>query len=363
MKLLVVTSQLLDSVVPNATTTVQNVAASLGWDCCLLSSTQATTGAPWTTVQEKLSTSYQGVVLVGGPNVVPSERRDSLRDLPEVSTTDRNNDPDDLFYVWNDDAYGTFAGATFPALPVSRIPLSPGATADDIQHALRPRPRVTNGSIPAPNTGLAAQQFSTWSTAVAQKRLGKKVLSSGPIATGQYKIDAAGNATIDGEALYLVLHGFPSPRVDFEGTNAVEAMQLSDLDGANPGVVFCAACYGGQIATVTALAATTLLVNARSTAIALTLLGLGATAFVGSTAVHYFPTDSSDDGWARPLHDAFWAALPTLGPAKALLAAKFSQKAWIASHAQRYDNGRQYLRYQDTKMIWTFTCLGLGWWQ
>ena len=66
--------------------------------------------------------SFDGVVLVGGPDIVPMLRLDTLS--PDLRPTfgGRVLDREDDFFVWSDDLYGDLDGDGFPEVAVSRVP-------------------------------------------------------------------------------------------------------------------------------------------------------------------------------------------------------------------------------------------------
>src|SRR5262249_40662730 len=63
----------------------------------------------------------EGVVLVGGFDVVPSLRLDALSPELRRKVGGGNDDPDD-FVVWSDEIYASTDGDTVADLPVSRVP-------------------------------------------------------------------------------------------------------------------------------------------------------------------------------------------------------------------------------------------------
>ena len=73
-----------------------------------------------TGVREALHPGLRGVVIVGGYDVVPAQRRDCLPEAMRASLV-VTDDPDD-FIVWTDDEYGDDGDRETPPVPVSRIP-------------------------------------------------------------------------------------------------------------------------------------------------------------------------------------------------------------------------------------------------
>jgi hypothetical protein len=90
---------------------------------------------------------------------------------------------------------------------------------------------------------------------------------------------------------------------------------------------------------------------------ALSLLAAGANAFVGCTGAHYSPLDGELNHYGAPLHHAFWANVAAgIGPAAALHRAKMAYLPGIP-HGPR---GLVHVAIEK-KVMFEFTCLGLGW--
>jgi hypothetical protein len=91
--------------------------------------------------------------------------------------------------------------------------------------------------------------------------------------------------------------------------------------------------------------------------IAMACLAAGARAVIACTGSHYSPVREPYDYYGGPIHRDFLKAyLDGSPPALALLAAKQAYAAAMPHGLTDPDD--QAIEY---KMIWQFTCLGLGW--
>lgn len=290
----------------------------------------------------------QGVVVVGGYDVVPSQRLDCLP-TPLRQQLGHTNDPDD-FLVWNDDAYGDRDGDLMPELPVSRVP--DGKSAELLFAALSAADHPRDASRRGVRN--VARPFAE---SVFGALPGHEVVAVSEPTTFQ---DAP---PLDAEHVYLMLHGdfVDSSRFWGEGTAGNrEAVNLTNIPGLGGRVVFTGCCWGALIADQPALRALPGTVPGAKVApssMALTFLQAGATAFVGCTGAHYSPTDRPYKYFGGPMHEAFWQAL--LGgasPARALLAAKID-------YLRGFPHGRSSPQQQaiEHKILSEYTCLGLGW--
>ena len=295
----------------------------------------------------------EGVVLLGGHDVVPAQRLDALPDrLRQVVQSD--DDLDD-FYVWSDDVYADLEGDDLPELPVSRIPdgkdallvaaalgaappgQSPGATRAGVHNAERPFARAVFEGIPGSGALLASQP-----TMAADMR--------------PEQVAAA--------RLYLMLHGSLTDATRFYGERRgrmLEAVNLASVPARFDGVVFSGCCWGALTVNRSArYAVPGQLPAPRNTrnSLALAFLAAGAQAFVGCTAVHYSPEDAAGDSFGGPMHKAFWARHGAgAPPAQALFEAKADYARFIARQGER-NSVTQAIEFK----LWRqYTCLGLGW--
>jgi beta-lactamase superfamily II metal-dependent hydrolase len=297
----------------------------------------------------RLHPEVQGVVLVGGFDVIPSRRVDCL---PEELRTQVGHtaDPDD-FIVWSDDGYGDLDGGLMPDLPVSRVPdgRSPGLLFAALAAASGSRAATRNGVINVARP-FAAPIFRALSGQDA-------VLVSQPAT-----FDQVPAFVLDADRVYLMLHGdyFDSSRFWGEGTAGNrEAVNLTNIPAPSGKVVFTGCCWGALTVDQPAVRALPNVVPAQKSpgaSMALTFLQNGTTAFVGCTGAHYSPTDEPYDYFGGPMHAAFWQRLRAAPPAKALFEAK-------VDYVRGFPHGRDTPLQQaiEYKILRQYTCLGLGW--
>jgi hypothetical protein len=290
-----------------------------------------------------------GVVLVGGYDVVPSLKLDSLP-KPLRRLFGNSNDPDD-FRVWNDDGYADLNGNGLADVPVSRVP--DGHSADLLLAALS----GSTSTASAARFGLrnAKRPFADRVYSVIPGS--ETMLSSAPALVAD-----ATPQRLNAEHLYLMLHGSSSNTGLFWGEEKngafVEALKASSIEDQSGGVVFAGCCYGaltveerphelgtGESPTI---------VSAEDS-IALRFLAKGASAFVGCTGAHYSPGPSCRFG-SHVLHKAFWQQLISgKGPAEALFNAKID---FVKAMQIGADAGTLAVFFKTWRQ---FTCLGLGW--
>jgi beta-lactamase superfamily II metal-dependent hydrolase len=289
-----------------------------------------------------------GVVVLGGYDVVPSAVIDVLPDELRAQLGHGTGDPDD-FIVWSDDSYGDFDDDGVPELPVSRIP--DGQSASLVQTALKTRP-------------------PTKATTRQGVRNVKRPFADGifDILTGSGQMVASHPAIhtmvphLTHDYVYLMLHGDYTNATEFhgEGTQGGRpAVRIENIPDVSSSIVFCGCCWGGLIVDKPAVRAADEVVTARTAAdsIPMKFLAAGASAFIGCTGVHYSPIQSPYGFFGGPMHEAFWRQVVAGNPpARALFNAK---KAYIAGMFHgRDDLVEQAIEY---KILRQFTCLGLGW--
>ncbi len=293
-----------------------------------------------------VTTQTSGVVIVGGYDVIPAVRCDTLtRALRGTAPQDADN-----FVVWSDNLYGDVDDDGLPELPVSRVPdgrsaqlllRAMGATRVDTlmhRHGVRNSARPFADRIFGGLVGVEA------------------MLASHPHPT------AADYATA-GDHLYFMLHG------DFEdatrfwgevpGGGSVEAVnidQIADMQGAT---VFTGCCWGAlPVREPAGISGPSGQVTPRTPddSIALRCLARGALAYVGCTGTHYSPTVAPYEYLGGPMHRAFWSQLCAgASPAQALFEAR---KLYAAGIPHRRGSGIEAL---ERKLFEQFTVLGLGW--
>ena len=292
----------------------------------------------------------QGVVLIGGYDVVPAQILDCLpqtlrRDLPP------NDDPDQ-FIVWSDDIYADRDGDGLPEIPVSRIP--DGRSARLVFAAVQARP----GPAKRRRSGVrnVARPF-------AERIYGDLPGAGGILVSRPTTYDQEPEVRLDAEQVYLMLHGdhVDASRFWGEGTpNNVEAVNVSNVAVESARVVFTGCCWGGLIAETPAWRVFRNRPFGHKTpeaSIALSFLSRGALAFVGCTGAHYSPTEPPYDYFGGPMHEAFWQRYNSgAAPAKALCDAKVLYLQGMP-HGQVSPSALAV----EFKILRQYTCLGLGW--
>ncbi len=303
-------------------------------------------------VQKQLATGkYQGVVLLGGYDVLPAERLDVLDpDLRRALGSETGSDGDD-FIVWSDVTYGDIDGDSVPEFPISRIP--DARSSQLVCTALRASVQT------APKRFGERNSARPFAASVYQLLKGADpLLVAGPATPA-----SVGPRAASGSALYFMLHGDYRNGTQFWGEangEFPEAFNLSNLADNCPGVIFTGCCWGAL--TVQQIASQyhdgqPLAPRPVEASIALSFLQAGAMAFVGCTGSHYSPTKSPYAYFGGPLHSAFWNSYSeNHQPAKALFEAK-------VEYLKNIPHGQDALisRAIELKILRQYTCLGLGW--
>lgn len=288
----------------------------------------------------------EGVVLVGGYEVVPSDVIDTLP--PALAASISRAGDADQFIVWTDDLYAQRRGAS--ALPISRVP--DGRSADVLIHALSaggPRAATANGvrNVNRPFADVVYQALAG----------GTPLLVSEPSLAP----DARGR--LGGDTLYFMLHGYWRDATRLWGESAgeyPEAVNLTTVEPRSGSVIFSGACWGALIVDVQAVRfAPNVPLGSRGPAesIAVAYLAGGASGFIGCTGSHYSPPRGEHRSAGAPIHYSFFTYLSTgRGPAVALAQAK---RDYVA--AMPHSNTGPGALAVEHKLVWQFTCLGLGW--
>ena len=253
---------------------------------------------PYPEVRSQLAKKYDGVVILGGYDVLPVMRFDvlppSLRQQLGPNTSDADN-----FIVWSDAAYGDVDGDLQADLPVSRLPdaRSPRLVAAALASKKAPGP--------ASRFGLrnARRPFAEG----PNKEISGTAPMSVCIPCGPAQAGLAGAAMN-----YIMMHGSDFDATRYWGEDAggtVEGMNLSNIPETFAGVVFMGCCWGAL--TVTGIASQTPqgqtpAVRTPNASLALAWLHAGAQAYIGCTGSHYSPTLAPFDYFGGPLHQAFW---------------------------------------------------------
>ena len=292
----------------------------------------------------------KGLVLLGGFDIIPSQRFDCLP--PDVRARLGSNDDPDNFIVWSDDVYGKRGDDGLPVIPVSRIP--DGQSADLVSNAIRtgPPPRWSGGGL-----RNSARPFADgiWQNIDG----GTRLLVSEPTVP-----DGIGPQHFAVDQIYLMLHGHHNDTARFWGEAAegeyIEAFNVANIPALNGATVFTGCCWGALTVNRTASRYSPTQPIAQKTpdsSIAMRFLSNGANAFVGCTGAHYSPDIAPYDFFGGPMHAAFWGRVRAgEAPAQALLNAKADYLLGIP-HEQRGVSARAI----ECKILWQYTCLGLGW--
>lgn len=309
-------------------------------------------------------TRSRGVVLLGGYDVIPPQRLDTLpADLREEieRTPDRGNDRYDDFIVWSDEVYGSLDDEGLADVPVSRIP--DGRSWQLVYTALQ-----------APRAAFPRQRGGLFNI---NRPFAREIFDSLP-GDGEFqssepaKHDQVPRLDLAADRLYLMLHGSQNDASRFWGEtdvqpkgDEVETMNLANLSSHAGAVVFSGCCWGALCAdTLASEAQAGAPLGARTpeNSLALSFLRAGAVAFIGCTGAHYSPARAPYRTAGGPMHAAFWRHLAAEGlpPAEALFEARNSYLAGsLAEDAFRRTSVRN--RAIGFKTLRQFTCLGLGW--
>lgn len=308
---------------------------------------------PFVEIQKEVATGkYKGVVVLGGYDVLPSQRLDVLDPgLRAELGSDTHSDADN-FVVWSDVTYGDIDGDGLAELPVSRIPDAKSSRL--VYAALRAGVRESTKRFGVRNYARPFADPVYNLVPGVDKLLVSELTTPGAI----------GARSASGSALYFMLHGADWDGTRFWGESAgggtLEAFNISNVADSCPGVVFTGCCWGAL--TVQQLASRSadgqiLAPRPVEGSIALSFLQAGAVAFVGCTGSHYSPTKSPYDFFGGPMHTAFWKSYNgNRQPAAALFLAKEEYLKNIP-HGQRSSLSRAI----ELKILREYTCLGLGW--
>lgn len=331
---------------------ILDVMAALGTATLDLGSQEADAARATQRVRRTLAQSpnIEGVVLVGGFDVVPSQRLDCLPQ--ELRARVRVTDDPDGFIVWSDDAYGDSDGDGLPEIPVSRVP--DGRSPALLFKALEPR-----------GPGSSTRRFGVRNVA---RPFADGIFDGLPgdrpmVVSEPAVFDVRPPITVDGERIYLMLHGDYADSSRFWGEDTPanrEAINVGNLPDRVDGVVFAGCCWGALICDTPAGR----VVEGRpfghkvpESSIALSFLARGANAFVGCTGAHYSPTEAPYRYFGGPLHSAFWRERESgKSPAQALFDAK-REYVLAIPHLEPTPTSQAI----ELKVWRQFTCLGLGW--
>ncbi len=303
-------------------------------------------------VRGQMGVRHEGVVILGGYDVVPAQRLDTLDEALRNKLPASHADPDN-FVVWSDDVYGDRDGDGLPEVPVSRIPdgRSPQLIFAAVQAGL-PGDTARNFGVRNAERPFAEDIFSRLPGA-------GDLLVSQPTGPGDLPDGALG-----GGAIYLMLHGGDLDGSRFWGEDEdggmFEAINVSNVAASRGAVAFTGCCWGALCA---ATPAAYLRPGQRpaprppESSMALSFLRAGALAFVGCTGAHYSPITPPFDYFGAPMHRAFWRQIEGgSAPARALFRAKIEYLEGIP-HGRVEPSDHAI----EMKILRQYACLGLGW--
>ncbi len=292
----------------------------------------------------------EGVVIVGGYDVVPSMALDCL--TPQLRQRLSNNDDPDRFVVWSDDLYGVRGSGGRLELPVSRIP--DGKSAQLVFAALEAN--RNSAGIPRAGVRNVARPFAD--------RVYGALPGTGNLHVSRPVVfNQSAPVNLKSQRVYFMLHGdyVDSSRFWGEGTaDHREAVNVGNIPAAFSGIVFTGCCWGAlTVDTPAGRAAPGRPFGQKTTdsSIALSFLRRGAAAFIGCTGAHYSPTEPPYNYFGGPMHEAFWRHYNSgVAPATALLKAKQEYSRAIPHGL----TGSTSVAIEN-KILRQYTCLGLGW--
>ena len=307
--------------------------------------------SPWQEIRsELLKADYAGIIIVGGYDVLPSQRLDVLP--PALRSQVTSSSDADNFMVWNDDAYGDKDGDLLPEIPVSRIP--------DAK-----TPRLVMAALSSGGMSVPKNAYGVRNDARPFASAPYNLLPGAASLMISYPADPAiiGAQNASAEIVYFMLHGSDNDASRFWGEDdgaMLEAVNITNVPQTIAGVVFAGCCWGALTVDRRASAAAPgqpLGTRTSGQSMALSYLHAGARAFVGCTGSHYSPVVAPYEYFGGPMHTAFFRRLVAgVAPAQAL----FEAKAEFASgfpHGQNSNVGKAI----EFKIWKQFTCLGLGW--
>jgi beta-lactamase superfamily II metal-dependent hydrolase len=302
----------------------------------------------------------QGVVLIGGYDVVPSAVVDVLgANLRHRLGASLVRSDDDHFIVWSDEEFGDRDGDRVGELPVSRIPdarkssvllnamTGPGSSAFQPQ-----RFGVRNVYRPFAN-GVWTSVRGNNALNVSEKFLNTNVVPA---------------TMTTSDVHYFMLHGDWRDGRGFWGelqdqSGYTDAFFVGNVPSSFGGVAFAGCCWGALTVSQKAkdAGAAPIAPRVAERSIALTYLQAGAKAFVGCTGAHYSgPDEDPEVNYAFRMHSSFWTALSSGGapPAMALHLARQEYSQFIAERSEDMEPIDLARRLKNRAQ---FTCLGLGW--
>lgn len=292
----------------------------------------------------------KGVVLLGGYDVVPSQRVDCLP--AALRSRVAGNGDADNFIVWSDDIFGDIDGDFLPELPVSRIP--DGNRAQLVFAAVQ----ADAAALGQPKIGVRniARPF-------ADRVYGNLPGAGSMLVSQPVTYDVNPPYSLSGDRVYIMLHGDYVDSARFWGEDTEgdrEAVNISNLPTRSGAVVFTGCCWGAlTVNTPAGRVATGRVFGQKSPddSLAMSFLARGAVGFIGCTGSHYSPLQPPFRFFGGPMHEAFWLAHAAgRPPAQALFDAKLQYLKGMP-HGQTRSNSLAI----EYKILRQYTCLGLGW--
>lgn len=295
-----------------------------------------------------------GLVILGGYNVLPAEPVDALPTALRARMPRRQRDADN-YVVWSDDPFGDPDMRGLPSLPVSRIPDVAGQG-------------LLLGSLDVCGTGQGTFGLRNCNRPFADEvyarlRGASPILLTEPVGTADIEANL-----VDVENVYLMLHATSDQLDIYTGdtmcpdgggvVGSIDGFTIGNIPSSCGATVFTGCCWGGLIVReVGAMWDFGTLSDVPATdSIALTFLQAGARAFIGCTGQHWSPLDPPYKSASGPLHHYFWDGIAAgKSPAAALLDAKIT---YAIEMPYSPSDGAQAIEYKAWRQ---FTCLGLGW--
>lgn len=300
--------------------------------------------------------SYEGIVLLGGYDVIPAVAADvlpaRLRQSLPIAVVENELDE---FLIWSDELYGDTDEDSIGELPVSRIP--DGKSFALLAAALSASAPMVNSAFGIRNV---ARPFAekVWELSGSREPLKvSETFESAHVLSDEL---AAG-------LHYHMLHGDNSDAREFTGERIngghLIAFTVDNVPARFNGVVVSGCCWGALSVRQKASdvdEGDALDGRSSDDSIALRYLASGANAFIGCTGAHYSGSAIDvRDNLALEFHQLLLDNLvqKELPPARALHEARveFSSRLASASGMEPLALARRLKNRSQ------FTCLGLGW--
>lgn len=305
-----------------------------------------------------LQSKYDGIVLIGGLDVVPSERLNVLddalrRSVDEMIERSGGRGDSDNFIIWNDDGYGDRDGDHLPELPVSRIP---DGRKSELLFA-----QLCASGVKAETTTGVRNLDRPFAEAVFQSSANApgRLFVSEPTTPSDLS-----QGSLRG-SLYFMLHGRDTDSTRYWGEDefgdAVAAVDLSNVPAEMSGAVVLVGCCWGALTALPRASKyqhpEALQPKTDADSMALAFLSRGAAAVIGCTGTHYSPGEEPYNYFGKPMHMSFWEAIRG-GAAPSL--ALFNAKRKYATNLP-HGQSDPFSRAVEMKICRQFACLGLGW--